>query len=91
MEQSLKEKAWNFFNCASGLIFNPALVYTTQHASRFLGTAHTGNTGLAISLTGLLWLSQLGLSLLWPRDCSERVEIPALFSELSQNHRFVSV
>lgn len=29
--QCLKEKPWNFFNCASGLIFNPALGYSTQH------------------------------------------------------------
>lgn len=32
--------------------------------------------------------SQLGPSLLWPRDRSEWVQIPALFSELSQNHCF---
>lgn len=57
-----KKKAWNFFNCVSRLIFSPTL-----HSSRFLGTAQTGNAGLAVSLTGLLCLSQLGLSLLWPR------------------------
>lgn len=90
-DKKKKRKSWPFFSCASGLIFNPALLYTTQNTNKFLGTAHPGNTGLAVSLTGLLWLSQFGLSLLWPRDCSETVEIPALFWGLSQNHRFVSV
>lgn len=87
----LREKAWPFFRCASRLILNPALLDTSQNTGKFPGTAHPGNTGLAGSLTGLLWLFQFGLSLLWPRDCSETVEISTLRSGLSQNHCFVSL
>lgn len=45
---------------------------------------------LAPSLTGVVQLSQFGLSWLRPRDCSETVEIPPLFTWLRQNPCFVS-
>lgn len=44
-----------------------------------------------MSFTGLLSLSQLRLSLLWPSNCSDREEIPAPLSGLSQDHSFVSM
>lgn len=45
---------------------------------------------LAPSLTGVVQLSQFGLSWLRPRDCSETVEIPPLFTWLRQNPCLVS-
>lgn len=45
---------------------------------------------LAPSRTGVVQLSQFGLSWLRPRDCSETVEIPPLLTWLRQNPCLVS-